>query len=96
MSSSTRATGCGRGVERVPRQAVRFPRNFWKHRNHAKAYRVAVGHLSQTLQLCATRAGLAPFITAAINEVDIESAFGLTGYLESPLAVRGFGLRAAA
>lgn len=78
--------------------AVRFPRNFWKYRNHAKAYRVTVldvGHLSQTLQLCATQAGLAPFITAAINEVDIEQAFGLTGYLESPIAVCGFGVRAA-
>ena len=78
--------------------APRFHRNFRKYRNHAKAYRVAVldvGHLSQTLQLCATQAGLGPFITAAINEVDIERAFGLTGYLESPLAVCGFGLRAA-
>lgn len=78
--------------------APRFHRNFWKYRNHAKAYRVAVldvGHLSQTLQLCATEAGLGPFITSAINEVDIERAFGLTGYLESPLAVCGFGPRAA-
>lgn len=78
--------------------APRFHRNFWKYRNHAKAYRVAVldvGHLSQTLQLCATQAGLGPFVTSAINEVDIERAFGLTGYLESPLAVCGFGVRAA-
>ncbi len=78
--------------------APRFHRNFWKYRNHAKAYRVAVldvGHLSQTLQLCATQAGLGPFITSAINEVDIERAFGLTGYIESPLAVCGFGVRAA-
>ncbi len=77
--------------------APRFHRNFWKYRNHAKAYRVAtldVGHLSQTLQLCATQAGLAPFITAAINEVDIERAFGLAGFAESPLAVCGFGVRA--
>lgn len=78
--------------------APRFHRNFWKYRNHAKAYRVAildVGHLSQTLQLCATQAGLGPFITSAINEADIERAFGLTGYVESPLAVCGFGMRAA-
>lgn len=77
--------------------ASRFPRNYWKYRNHAKAYRVTVldiGHLSQTLQLCATQAGLAPFITAAINEVDIERAFGLAGFAESPLAVCGFGVRA--
>ena len=77
--------------------APRFHRNFWKYRNHAKAYRVAildVGHLSQTLQLCATEAGLGPFITSAINEVDIERAFGLVHYAESPLAVCGFGWRA--
>ena len=77
---------------------VRFPRNFWKYRNHAKAYRVTtldVGHLSQTLQLCATQAGLAPFITAAINEVDIERTFGLHGFAEGALAVCGFGTRGA-
>lgn len=79
--------------------APRFQRNFWKYRNHAKAYRVAVldvGHLSQTLQLCATQAGLGPFITSAINEVDIERAFGLIGVEEGPLAVCGFGIRAKA
>ena len=79
--------------------ASRFQRNFWKYRNHAKAYRVTildVGHLSQTLQLCATQAGLAPFITAAINEIDIERAYGLTGYLEGPLAICGFGIRGPA
>ncbi len=77
--------------------APRFHRNFWKYRNHAKAYRVAVldvGHLSQTLQLCATQAGLGPFITSAINEVDIERAFGLVQYTDGPLAVCGFGTRA--
>lgn len=78
--------------------APRFHRNFWKYRNHAKAYRVCVldvGHLSQTLQLCATQAGLGPFVTGAINEVDLERAFGLTGYAQSPLVVCGFGKRAA-
>ena len=78
--------------------APRFHRNFWKYRNHSKAYRVTVldaGHLSQTLQLCATQAGLGPFVTGAINEIDIERAFGLTGYLESPMVVCGFGARAA-
>ncbi|MEO6226560.1 MAG: putative peptide maturation dehydrogenase [Thermomonas sp.] len=78
--------------------APRFHRNFWKYRNHSKAYRVTVldaGHLSQTLQLCATQAGLGPLVTGAINEIDIERAFGLTGYLESPMVVCGFGARAA-
>ena len=77
--------------------APRFARNFWKYRNHPKAYRVAildVGHLSQTLQLAATDLGLGACVTAAINEVDIERAFGLTSYVDGPLAVCGFGLRA--
>ncbi|GAA0712264.1 putative peptide maturation dehydrogenase [Dokdonella soli] len=74
----------------------RFLRNFWKYRNHAKAYRALildVGHLSQTMYLAATELGLAAFITAAINEVDIEQAFGLDPLEEGPLAVCGFGLR---
>lgn len=78
--------------------APRFRRNFWKYRNHAKAYRVCVldaGHLSQTLQLCATQAGLGPFVTGAINEIDLERAFGFTGYRQSPLVVCGFGKRTA-
>jgi len=77
--------------------APRFARNFWKYRNHAKAYRVVImdaGHLSQTLYLCATELGLGAFVTAAINETDIERAFGLTGYVDGPLAVCGFGFRA--
>jgi putative peptide maturation dehydrogenase len=76
----------------------RFRRNFWKYRNHAKAYRALildVGHISQTQYLAATELGLAAFITAAINEVDIEQAFGLDPVEESPLAVTGFGIRAA-
>jgi len=77
----------------------RFLRNFWKYRNHAKAYRAItldIGHLSQAQYLAATELGLAAFITAAINEVDIEQAFGLDPLEEGPLAVTGFGIRAAA
>lgn len=76
--------------------ATRFLRNFWKYRNHAKAYRALildVGHLSQTLYLAATELGLGAFVTAAINEVDIEQAFGLDPLEEGPLAVCGFGWR---
>jgi putative peptide maturation dehydrogenase len=75
----------------------RFRRNFWKYRNHAKAYRALildVGHLSQTMYLAATELGLAAFITAAVNEIDIEEAFGLDPLEEGPLAVCGFGIRA--
>lgn len=76
----------------------RFPRSFWKYRNHAKAYRVVtldVGHLSQTLYLSATDLGLGAFVTSAINEIEIEQAFGLDPLVESALAVCGFGERAA-
>jgi putative peptide maturation dehydrogenase len=76
----------------------RFPRNFWKYRNHAKAYRAVVldaGHLSQMLYLAATELNLGAFITAAVNEVEIEQAFDLEPMEEGPLAVCGFGVRAA-
>ena len=77
--------------------APRFGRTFWKYRNHPKAYRVTildVGHLSQTLLLSATELGLGACVTAAINEGDIERAFGLTSFVDGPLAVCGFGWRA--
>lgn len=75
----------------------RFARSFWKYRHHAKAYRALVldsGHLSQTLYLSATELGLGAFVTSAINEIDIEQAFGLDPLAESPLAICGFGWRA--
>lgn len=53
------------------------------------------GYLSHTIYLSSTELGLAAFITAAINEVDIEQAFGLDPLEEGPLAVCGFGIRAA-
>ncbi|MDE2257308.1 MAG: putative peptide maturation dehydrogenase, partial [Xanthomonadaceae bacterium] len=78
--------------------AGRFARNFWKYRNHAKAYRAVIldaGHLSQTLYLAATELGLGAFVTAGVNEVQIEQAFGLEAMAEGPLAMCGFGIRAA-
>jgi hypothetical protein len=54
-----------------------------------------VGHLSQTFQLCATDAGLGSYVTAAINEVDIERALGLVHWREGPLAICGVGVRSA-
>ena len=79
--------------------APRFVRNYWKYRNHPKAYRVCildVGHLSQTLLLSATELGLGSYVTAAINEADLERAFGLTHWRDGPLAVCGIGVRAQA
>jgi putative peptide maturation dehydrogenase len=74
----------------------RFDRTFWKYRQHAKGYRVVAleaGHLSQTLYLAATDAGLGAFITGAINEKEIEQAFGLDHVSQGALAVCGFGWR---
>ena len=78
--------------------APRFLRSFWKYRSHAKVYRALtldIGHLSQTLQISATEFELGAFVTAAINEADIERALGLDPLRESPLAIGGFGWRAA-
>ncbi|MBA8887377.1 putative peptide maturation dehydrogenase [Dokdonella fugitiva] len=77
--------------------AARFQRTFWKYRNHAKAYRVLLleaGHVSQNIYLAATELGLGAFITAAINEGDIEQAFGLDPLEQGPIAVCGLGIRA--
>ena len=77
----------------------RFGRSFWKYRNHAKAYRALLldaGHLSQTLYITATELGLGAFITAAINEVELEAAFGLDPRQEGPVAVCGVGWRGPA
>ncbi len=77
---------------------ARFERCFWKYRYHSKAYRVLAleaGHISQTVYLRATELGLGAFVTAAINEIEIERAFGLDALDESPIAVCGFGVRAA-
>jgi putative peptide maturation dehydrogenase len=78
---------------------ARFERTFWKYRSHPKAYRAIVleaGHVSQNLYLAATEQGLGAFVTAAINEVDIEAMLGLDALCESPIAVLGFGPRANA
>jgi putative peptide maturation dehydrogenase len=77
--------------------AARFARSFWKYRQHPKIYRAILleaGHASQDLYLAATRLGLGAYITAAINEVEIEQAFGLDALFEGPFAVCGFGPRA--
>lgn len=77
---------------------ARFARNHWKYRRHAKSYRAMVldaGHLSHQQYLVATELGLGAFITAAINEGDVEDAFGLDPMEEGVLAVTGFGYRGA-
>ena len=77
--------------------AARFPRSQWKYRNHPKVLRVLLieaGHIAQNWYLSATAQGLGAYITAAINEVQIEQALGLDPLREGPIAVCGLGLRA--
>lgn len=78
--------------------APRYDRCFWKYRNHAKAHRAValdVGHISQLLYLCATERGLAAFVTAAINDADVDRAFGFDGIGQSAMAICGLGWRSA-
>ena len=76
----------------------RFERNFWKYRNHSKAYRAVTldaGHISQAIYTAATERGLGACITAAINEAEVEQLLGVGPLLEGPLAVCGFGWRSS-
>lgn len=75
---------------------ARFERSFWKYREHSKAYRalvLEVGHISQAIYLSALDLKLGAFVTAAINECDIERVLGLESLREGVIAVCGFGLR---
>jgi putative peptide maturation dehydrogenase len=77
---------------------ARFGRSFWKYRSHAKAYRTVLldaGHLSQTFYLVCTALGLGPFVTAAVNDVQLEERLGLDPAREGVLAVCGCGAPAA-
>lgn len=72
----------------------RAERTFWKYRNHHKAYRALAldaGHLSQTFYLLAAEAGLPAFITAAVNDVDIERLLELDHLRHAVIAVCGCG-----
>lgn len=73
---------------------ARFYRNFWKYRQHQKSYSVILmdaAHLSQTFYLVCTELGLGAFVTAAINNVDIEEKLGLDGITEGAIAICGCG-----
>lgn len=74
----------------------RFDRLFWKYRNHSKALKVAhldAGHLSQLLYLAAADRGLDAFVTAAVNDLEVEQAFALDPAREGVAAILGFGQR---
>jgi putative peptide maturation dehydrogenase len=73
---------------------ARFARNFWKYQAHAKAYRVLLfdaAHLSQSLYLVSTDLGLGAFVSAAINEQDIDRRLDLRAFAEAAILVCGCG-----
>jgi putative peptide maturation dehydrogenase len=77
---------------------ARFERAFWKYVRHPKAYTVVLmdaAHLSQTLYLVATELGLGAWVTAAINNADVDERLGLDGVREGSLAICGCGRPAA-
>jgi nitroreductase len=49
------------------------------------------GHLSQTFYLVCAELGLGAFVTAAINNADIDDRLGLDGFAEGSLAISGCG-----
>ena len=92
-------TGGQRYFARAPAivvMAARFARSYWKYRRHAKAYRALLleaGHASQNFYLAATELGYGAFVTAAVNESDIEAAFGLDPLAEGVILINGLGAR---
>lgn len=73
---------------------ARFGRNFWKYAAHAKAYRVLLldaAHLSQTLYLVCAELGLGAFVSAAINEDNIDRHLRLQPFTEGAILVSGCG-----
>ncbi len=73
-----------------------FARTMWKY-GRARAFRVVLletGHLGQTFCLTATRLGLAPFTTAALQDSLIENDLGIDGISESVMYVTGVGVPA--
>ncbi|MEU4690047.1 putative peptide maturation dehydrogenase [Actinoplanes sp. NPDC023714] len=73
---------------------TRFSRNFWKYRQHRRAYAVLLmdaAHLGQTFSLVCAELGLGAFVTAAVNGANIEERLGLDPYSEGALALWGCG-----
>ncbi|SAK81547.1 Nitroreductase family protein [Caballeronia calidae] len=76
----------------------RFYRNFWKYRQHPRAYPVLymdIAHISQTFYLLCEELGLGAFFTAAVNACNIEKELKLDGFQEGALALLGCGIPAS-
>jgi SagB-type dehydrogenase family enzyme len=70
-----------------------FERSSWKYR-FSRVYRALwlnLGHLGQTFALTATTLGLAPFVTAAIADEQIERWLGLDPFKESMMLMTACG-----
>ncbi|WP_374712761.1 SagB family peptide dehydrogenase [Symbiobacterium terraclitae] len=77
--------------------SARFERMMWKYR-HSRAYRAILsnlGQFGQTFSLCATALGLAPFVTAALREHELEESLGLDGITESTMYMLACGVPTA-
>lgn len=75
--------------------AARFERNFWKYRNHLKAYRVLLldaGHLSQTCYLQCAELNLGSFFTAAMNDINIEKRLQINPMEQGITGILGCGI----
>ncbi|MEO0973208.1 MAG: putative peptide maturation dehydrogenase, partial [Pseudomonadota bacterium] len=77
---------------------ARFDRTFWKYREHPKAYKAVLmdaGHLSQTLYLVCSALKLGAFVSAAINDGDIDARLTLDRTREGTVAACGIGIPSA-
>lgn len=76
---------------------ARFYRSFWRYPSHDKAYAAQLmdaAHLSQSFYLVCTELGLGPFVTAAINNENVDERLGLPVLDEGSLAICGCGVPA--
>jgi SagB-type dehydrogenase family enzyme len=74
-----------------------YERSLWRY-NYPRAYRapfIEAGHLAQTFCVKATEMGLAPFVSMALADRNIEKEIGADGISRSVLYATGVGLRPA-
>jgi SagB-type dehydrogenase family enzyme len=72
-----------------------YQRCLWRY-TYARAYRapfIEAGHLAQTFCLEATALGLAPFVSMALADANVEREIGADGVSRAVLYAAGVGLR---
>ncbi len=73
---------------------ARFYRSYWKYRAQQRAYAVLMmdaAHMSQTFYLLCADLDLGAFVTAAVNNGDVDDRLGLDGFTEGTLIACGCG-----